>query len=196
MEMSEATDKIFTAFAKFQGELCNSSKAKQGHGYKYSDLAECINTAKVPLESNGLAVTQLLGESDRGVTLTTMLTHSSGQWLRSSYVMATAVLQGGGGKNPAQVMGSGITYARRYAYAAILGMAQEDDDAANIQARHEARKPQEKASAEQVKALSDTIEAAGYTVQQVCETWKINSLSDIPANAINNSISTVKGWNK
>ena len=46
MKMSQETNALFEAFSKFQGELDNASKGKQGHGYKYADLAECINTAK------------------------------------------------------------------------------------------------------------------------------------------------------
>ena len=133
MKMSDKTNDLFTAFAKFQGELENASKDKKGHGYMYADLAACINSAKPHLASNGLAVTQMLGANGEGKqTMITMLTHSSGQWISSEFVMVNAVLAGGSGKNPAQVLGSAITYQRRYAYAAILGLAQEDDDAASV----------------------------------------------------------------
>ena len=133
MKMSDKTNDLFTAFAKFQGELENASKGKQGHGYKYADLAECINVAKPHLAKNGLAVSQMLGANEQGKqTMITLLTHSSGQWISSEFVMVDAVLQGGSGKNPAQVLGSAITYQRRYAYAAMIGLAQEDDDAASV----------------------------------------------------------------
>ena len=136
--MSEQTDKLFAAFAAFQGELDNASKGKSGHGYKYADLAECINSAKPFLVKNGLAVTQLMGSTEEGKpTLTTMLTHSSGQYLSDTLVMVEAKLQGGGGKNPVQELGSAITYQRRYAYTAIVGLAQEDDDAASLTRKQE-----------------------------------------------------------
>lgn len=135
MEMSDGTNEIFAAFALFQGDLTSASKSKAGHGYKYADLAQCIETAREPLLKHGLAVTQLMGQSDKGTTLTTMLTHSSGQWLRDTFVMEKAVLQGGAGKNPAQAMGASITYMRRYAYTAIIGMTQEDEDACNVKAQ-------------------------------------------------------------
>lgn len=133
MKMSEKLNDLFAALSKFQGELENASKGKQGHGYKYADLAECINVAKPHLAANGLAVSQMLGANDQGKqTMITLLTHSSGQWISSEFVMVDAVLQGGSGKNPAQVLGSAITYQRRYAYAAMIGLAQEDDDAASV----------------------------------------------------------------
>ena len=140
MEMSEKTNEIFAAFVLFQGELTNAAKSKAGHGYKYADLAQCIETAREPLLKHNLAVTQLMGQSTNGTTLTTMLTHSSGQWFRDEFVMEKAVLQGGAGKNPAQAMGASITYMRRYAYTAIIGMTQEDEDACNVKAKVKAAK--------------------------------------------------------
>ena len=138
MRLSEKTDELFKAFSKFQGELDNASKAKQGHGYSYADLAECINTAKPFLEKNGLAVTQMMGMApDFKQTMITMLTHESGQYISSEFVMVDAKLQGGGGKNPVQELGSAITYHRRYAYAAIIGLAQEDNDAAGLTRKNE-----------------------------------------------------------
>ena len=140
MKLSNETSELFNAFSSFQGELDNASKAKQGHGYSYADLAECINTAKPFLVKNGLAVSQMLGSHESGKqTLITILTHSSGQYMSSEFVMAEAVLAGGGGKNPVQMLGSAITYQRRYSYAAIIGLAQEDDDAAS-QARKQDNK--------------------------------------------------------
>lgn len=138
MKLSEQTNELFKAFAAFQGELDNASKGKQGHGYKYADLAECINTAKPFLAKHGLGVSQMLGMSPNGKqTMITMMTHSSGQYMSSEFEMVEAVLAGGSGKNPAQVLGSAITYQRRYAYAAIIGLAQEDDDAASLTRKQE-----------------------------------------------------------
>ena len=133
MKMSEQTGELFTALSKFQGELENAPKDKSGHGYKYADLAMCINSAKQHLANNGLSVMQMLGANDAGKqTLITVLAHSSGQFMSSEFVMVDAQLMGGAGKNPAQVLGSAITYQRRYAYAAIIGLAQQDDDAQGV----------------------------------------------------------------
>ena len=122
---------LFKALSLFQGELENATKEidKPGITYKYADLAICINTAKPHLSKNGLAVTQMLGMSENGKqSITTMLTHSSGQYISSETELPQAVLHGSSGRNPAQVLGSAITYMRRYCFAAMTGMAQEDDD--------------------------------------------------------------------
>lgn len=132
MISEEGRKELFAAIAKMQSELTGAFKAKSGHGYKYADLAQCIKTAQEPLANNGLAVVQLLSETDKGTEIETILTHEAGGYVSSSFLMAKAVLMGGGGKNPAQTMGSSITYMRRYSYCAIIGLAQTDDDAANI----------------------------------------------------------------
>lgn len=197
MEMSEQTNDLFAAFAKFQGELENVTKDTQGHGYKYADLAACIQAAKHMLAKHGLAVTQLMGGTATERTLITMMTHSSGQWMRSEFVMEKANLQGGAGKNPAQVLGSAITYMRRYAYAAIIGLAQEDDDAACNTPRNNRSQQQQKQtglSAEQIAEVTNLIESKGYTVQQVTQSWGISSLKDIPANNYQTTINSIQSW--
>jgi hypothetical protein len=133
MEIStEKRPELFAALSKMQGELTAAFKAKSGHGYNYADLAQCIKTAQESLKNNGLSVIQLLNETERGTELETVLTHEAGGYISSSFLMAKAVLAGGGAKNPAQTMGSSITYMRRYAYSAIIGMAQTDDDACDV----------------------------------------------------------------
>lgn len=123
---------LFAAISKMQSELTGAFKDKKGHGYNYADLAKCIQTAQEPLANNGLAVVQLLNQTDSGTEIETILIHESGGFISSSFLMAQAVLMGGGGKNPAQAMGASITYHRRYAYSAIIGLAQTDDDACNV----------------------------------------------------------------
>lgn len=196
MKLSDKTDELFKAFSKFQGELENASKDKQGHGYKYADLAECINTAKPHLKNNGLAVSQMLGMSESGAqTLITMLTHESGQYMSSEFVMVDAKLMGGAGNNPAQVLGSAITYQRRYAYAAIIGLAQEDDDAAQVKGKKQEQKQATKLNADQIAQVTKEIEEKGFTAEQVCETWKINSLADIDPRNLNETIKNIRSWN-
>jgi len=143
MKMSTEVNELFKAFSAFQGQVENATKNAMNPGVKnkYADLAECINTAKPMLAANGLGVTQMIGSADDGKqTLTTMMTHSSGQWMSDTFVMVEAVLMGGAGKNPVQALGSAITYQRRYSFAAMIGIAQEDDDGnSNTKARQPAQ---------------------------------------------------------
>lgn len=169
--MSESTNELFAAFSEFQGVLDNASKGKQGHGYKYADLAECINTAKPFLAKYGLAVTQMIGSTESGKqTLITMLTHKSGQYISSEFVMVEAVLAGGSGKNPAQTLGSAITYQRRYSYAAIIGLAQEDNDAEGLVRKNETK---QRAAFNPNECLSAfTNQASSASLEQLQATFK------------------------
>jgi hypothetical protein len=74
-----------------------------------------------PLAANGLAVIQVAAADGAQVTVTTILTHASGQWLRG------AVTANARGPGP-QEIGSAVTYLRRYALAAMVGVAAGDDD--------------------------------------------------------------------
>lgn len=130
--MSDQVNELFAALSKMQAQLSNVGKSKNGHNYKYADLASCIEMARKPMTDNGLSVTQLIGDSERGLTITTILGHLSGQYLMSTFVMPEAVLSGSGSRNPVQRVGSAITYTRRYAFAAIIGLAQEDDDGSAV----------------------------------------------------------------
>ena len=194
-KLSEQTNELFAALSKFQGELDNASKSKQGHGYKYADLAECINIAKAPLAATGLAVSQMLGQSESGKqTLITILTHSSGQYMMSEFDLVDATLMGGAGKNPAQVLGSAITYQRRYAYTAIIGMAQQDDDAAscvrvdsNINNRANHNKSQ------LITRLDFAIRKKGYTQAEV-EAHVKKLFASMSENELNDMIQAVNGW--
>ncbi len=131
MERSEQIDQLAAALAKFQGELeqpkLNSVvkvKTRGGYEYsfKYADLAECKNAAKKPLAANQLAVTQLIEEDG---SIVTMLLHASGQWISSRTKMPVT-------EPGAQAMGSAITYAKRYAFCAMLGIVADDDEDGNL----------------------------------------------------------------
>lgn len=143
MKMSNEVNELFKALSKAQGELAHAEKNKKSHTNKYADIAACIDAAKGPLKDNGLAVTQMLGNKEGESTLITMLCHESGQYISSEFVMEKAVLHGSGANNPAQKMGASITYARRYAFAALIGLAQEDDDAASMGQNKQPRKQQQ-----------------------------------------------------
>jgi hypothetical protein len=88
---------------------------------KYADLAGVIEATSDALSKNGLAVIQSPRLGLNRIAVTTLLAHSSGQWLRDDLELPMS-------KFDAQGAGSAITYARRYAYQAIVGVAAEDDD--------------------------------------------------------------------
>lgn len=129
MQMSDEIDQIATALAAAQAELEGAKKDSSGYGYNYSDLATVINSAKPILAKHSLAVVQLVGEqSEDKVSVTTILTHSSGQYFRSTASLPLVDMKG---CNKAQEAGASLSYLRRYAYQSIIGQPSEDNDASS-----------------------------------------------------------------
>ncbi len=127
--MSKDIADIATALSKAQSELDSAKKDSSGYGYNYSDLASVINTSKPILAKHNLAIVQLIGEqSKEQVSLTTILTHSSGQFFKSKATLPVIEMKG---CNAAQGAGASLSYLRRYAYQAIIGQPSEDNDASS-----------------------------------------------------------------
>lgn len=128
----EGTAKLAGALAKAIPNMqplvrnCVSHFAKKGPDGKmqpdYADLAACHKSAAKALADQGLVVIQTVAIVDSGETvLNTQLMHSSGEWVSS-------VLPVKASSADPQKMAAAITYARRTAYCAIVGLAADDDD--------------------------------------------------------------------
>lgn len=121
--MSENINELAAALSKAQGAMDAALKDANNPFFKkkYADLSSVWAACKKPLTDNGLCVVQQLGNDEDAVTLTTILMHSSGQWIKST---ARAVP----GKKDPQSIGSTATYLRRYGLSALVGVCTEDDD--------------------------------------------------------------------
>ena len=134
MLKSEQINELAAALAKAQGQIEGAKKSSSNPFFKskYADLAECWNTCREALTANEISVIQMpeeINENGR-LNITTMLAHSSGQYISSTLTMTVTKLD-------PQAIGSAITYGRRYALAAMVGLAQEDDDGEKVMARQE-----------------------------------------------------------
>lgn len=122
MNHSEKINELAIALSTFQGEVEPIKKDAKNPFLKnkYASLEALIEGTKNILKKYNLSVSQLIEEG----SLTTMLMHGSGQ-----YIYSTMSLKEGDGKglSASQIQGVSITYARRYAYSAILGLATEED---------------------------------------------------------------------
>lgn len=129
MEKSESIKEIALALSKFQSQIPRIDldrevevQTKTGGKYKfrYATFANILEKIRKPLSENGLSFSQLV-TADGGVT--TILMHSSGEWLSSTLIIT-------GDKTP-QGIGSAITYNKRYSLTSILGICGDDDDDGN-----------------------------------------------------------------
>lgn len=88
----------------------------------YADLAQCHRASETALANEELSVVQLMShDTDGTLQLITQLIHGSGQWIESTVPLAA------GAKDP-QRLSAAVTYARRMAYCALVGLAADDDD--------------------------------------------------------------------
>lgn len=111
------------ALAAAQGEIEGAAKGAINPHFKnrYADLAAVWDACRAPLSKHGIAVLQPPCATGPSVTVTTLMVHKSGEWIESDLTMTA-------GQNTPQGIGSCITYARRYALQAMVGIAPEDDD--------------------------------------------------------------------
>lgn len=144
MEQNNIQAKLYEALAKAQAELKPAIKDASNPFFKskYADLPAVWEAAQSVLSKNGLSVIQMpTGGSEAGeLGLTTVLAHKDGGTLSSTFFMTPAK------KNDPQAAGSCITYMRRYALAAFVGIVQEDDDANSASGKLETYTPKKKSA--------------------------------------------------
>jgi hypothetical protein len=126
MEMSATIAALAEALAKAQAEIEGAVKGSVNPHFRsrYADLGAVWDAVREPLTKHGLSVVQGLSSEAGGgyVSCKTMLLHSSGEWIASTFTVPV-------GKMDAQGFGSAATYARRYSLQGITGIAPVDDDA-------------------------------------------------------------------
>jgi ERF superfamily len=167
---SPAIGKLAAALAKAQKRMTTADKTSVNPHFKsrYADLASVWDACRVALTDNELAVLQPVSSDGTRVTITTVLVHSSGEWL--SEALTLTALQ-----NTPQAIGSTITYGRRYGLASMVGVAPDDDDGQAGSEREVAvpaselppPKPAPVISAAQRRALVDAAQTAGWKNSEV-----------------------------
>lgn len=130
MIQSQEINELSAALSAFQGEVSEPRKDSTNPHMrtKYVSLASVWATIRAPLARHGLSVVQLNSGTGGDVAMTTQLQHKSGQWIRSTASLPADTHRS---RNDVQAAGSTISYLRRYALLAILGLSAEDDDAAS-----------------------------------------------------------------
>jgi hypothetical protein len=177
MQKSETIGELAKALATAQGKIKGAAKDSENPFFKskYADLAAVWDACRGPLSENGLAVIQttLPTEEDGTIPVETMLAHSSGEWISGTLKVLPK-------QSDPQSMGSAITYARRYALAAAVGVAPEDDDgnaASQGSAPPRAPKTTGKPAAAPKLNAAETVEIK-KSIVDVCRL--LNEAGDVP----------------
>jgi len=162
---------IFKALAEFQQKVPVIHKSTQGYGYSYADLPTILEVINPLLKTNGLGFTQLI----MGDCIKTIIFHiESGEILESlTDIPKNVSLKG---MNDFQVLGSAITYIRRYALSSALGLVTDKDtDAVGVQ---EPKKVLETKPTIKDELLSKGIEKAngdGDKLQQLIDKFDLTT---------------------
>ncbi len=132
-DRSQEINELAAALAIAQGQMKSAAKdnlakvkMKSGgeYSYKYSTLDDIWEVARVPLSKNGLSIIQIPMNDENKLYLETILIHASGQWISGTMILPIIAVR----MSELQAMGSAITYARRYALGAMVGVTTGDDD--------------------------------------------------------------------
>jgi hypothetical protein len=132
---SETIGTIAGALAKAQAQLVNPEKSLVGtirtdetgvpeRSFRYAPLSSGLDIVRKTLSQHEIATVQTTSIDDAAgiVRLSTILAHSSGEWIASDWpvcaISETAT---------PHRMGAALTYARRYALFTLVGIAGEDD---------------------------------------------------------------------
>lgn len=130
MLQSENITELLSALAEVQSELPTMPKSSQAYGYKYTDLDTITQTIKPILSKHGIGYMQSVGGlTETALTLTTRIFSKKGEYIEDTAALPTITSTK---NNAAQTLGMSITYMRRYALCAMLGITSDEDVDANI----------------------------------------------------------------
>ena len=180
-ESAEIND-LVKALCNLQATVEPWVKDASGLHYKYAKLDGLLEIIKAQLQPNGLVISQHVTNDTAGrVGVTTKVMHTSGQWQAST--LFADILPTNKGTNALQALGGAITYLRKYTLAAILGIAQVDDDGAT----QEERKPIQKIPAperirlEDLKDIEEVIEETNADVSKILSYYQVDKLESLTA---------------
>ncbi|SPP94174.1 ERF family protein [Bradyrhizobium vignae] len=134
-QSSERVGAIAAALAKAQAALTNPEKTlsatirspfprEEHRTYRYASLASGLDIVRKTLSQHEIAIIQTtrIEQITGQIHLTTLLAHASGEWISSDWPVC-----GAKDVDAPHRMGAALTYARRYALFALVGIAGEDD---------------------------------------------------------------------
>ncbi len=156
-ELEKRKLSIYKSLAEFQQECPVIHQGTKGYGYTYAGLPEIFGVINPLLKKNGLGFTQLI----EGTSIVTILFHiETGETITSKTEIPQGVSLAK--MNEFQVMGSSVSYIRRYALSSMLGIITDKDTDSGGKAVKEVKKPTEKAlpklTDKQVREFQKTIE--------------------------------------
>lgn len=185
--METPLNELFAALAKAQSEMDTAQPNAANPFFKsrYADLAEIVRVSRYALTKNGLAVTQFTMQENDQQVLVTILGHSSGQWLKSTMLIAPT-------DNKVQSLGGYITYLRRYMYAAMVGVVvSEEDDDGNIASGKSVAQQVARITPKQVDTLVEAINDDPNLMSSIKSHFGIKFLDELAADKFTEALKMI-----
>lgn len=191
----QATVAFSTAFAAMQSEIPTIAKAKSGNGSNYATLEDVVEITRPILNKYGFSLsfdtnTVLEKNEDKSandykgyVEITAILLHKHGHKEKTT-LLVPFDYSGSKKNNPAQAMGSSVSYGKRYTLCALLNIATRDDNDASAAWQHK------KITAAQERGLTAKRDKLSDSGIESFNKWLLNdfavdAIADIPQSAYN-----------
>jgi len=190
MNRSDTIIEFAKALSAAQADIGGALKSSENPFFKssYADLASVWDACREPLTKNGLSVIQSPSAEGNIVSVETVLMHASGEWV--SCELTTQIKD----MNP-QAVGTGITYLRRYGLAAMVGIAQVDDDGESAMGRNIVI---ETLSREQVGEIIGMLDIAGVDeheqqrwLAKLAKRYGVSAVDKIPVESFESAKATI-----
>lgn len=187
METSENIGAISLALSQAQAEMINVYKGTAAYNYNYADLGVILDMLRQTLPKYEIALIQTPSNDGANACVTTMLSHSSGEWIKDS---VSCQIEMAKGNSAIQCLGSSITYLRRYSCSAIAGLTQTDSDASirtpdDPEGEH--AQPVElvrMASKVEILGVKDLAKKAGVEMDKVLKTTNVSKASEMTSEQV------------
>ena len=164
---------LYKALANFQQEVPTIHKATQGFGYTYADLTAIYKVINPLMKKNGLGFTQLLQDNK----MVTIVFHiESGETIESRTDIPMNVQLKG--MNDFQVMGSAITYLRRYSLSSVLGLVTDKDTDAGGEQLSKPKDERESLTNDRFEKAVEKIRNKQYTIEELKAKFKLNTAQE------------------
>ena len=157
MLRSENISQLMVALVKAQAQMKPAQRSGKNPQLRnnYSTLEDIIAAVKKPFADNALCFVQALDTTSDGVFLETLIIHESGEYIGSRLIVHE--VSGNRAVNEIQTFGIALTYTKRYALAALAGIASDDDtDGNGATARNPARRKATRQAPSPVPSIQDT----------------------------------------
>lgn len=164
------TDTIHAALVAAQAQLTNPTKDGKANYGAYTTLAGVLDHVRPILAGHGLYVSQYVTNDDTHVRVTTSISHTSGESIDCGDVTWPM-------PDKVQVFGGLITYLRRYALTAALGLSGADDDDDGHAANDQAKRPPRTSGSRAVRAEARASEKQVAYLSKLMREQKINEVT-------------------